>query len=67
MKYQVWALIGQYGRKIGLSMITVVALWDVLLKGLRGFMEYAVCWKGIAIILIGVWMIWQGEKIERND
>ena len=66
LKYLLWAAIGQFGRKVGLSMVTTVALWDVLMLGARHFMEYAIGYKGIVIILVGIYLIWKGDKIERN-
>ena len=65
--YKLWCLVGQYGRKVGLSMVTLVALWDVALIGLRGFSEYTIGYKGIVVILAGVYLVWAGHKIESND
>lgn len=66
MLTNIWVWIGQYGRKVGLSMVAGVALYDVVIQGLRGFSEYAIGYKGIAVILAGVYLVWKGDKIERN-
>ena len=64
--YELWGVIGKYGRKAGLSMVTLVTVWDVMMTGLRGFMEYSIGYKGIVLIWVGVALIFKGHRIERN-
>ena len=60
----VWA--GTHGVRKGLTLISLVTLWDVISFGYRGFFEYAIGWRGICLIWIGVALIAKGHRIEKN-
>ena len=50
---------------LGLAIITVVSLWDVFMQGIRQLFHYAVCWKGIVLIWVGLILIGISRAIDR--
>ena len=63
---ELWYWTGRNGVKRGLALISLVTVWDVMMTGLRGFMEYSIGYKGIVLIWVGVALIFKGHRIERN-
>ena len=58
--------IGLYGEPAGIVIVLVTCLWDIFLRGARGFLEYSVCWKGIVAILCGVVLIVLSKHFQRT-
>ena len=49
--------VGLYGEIIGILLIVLVSTWDLFKWGILRFLEYKICWGGIAIIWLGVFLI----------
>ena len=45
---------------IGTGVCLSVTLWDLFLFGIRGFFQYAVHWRGITIMWLGIGLILYG-------
>ena len=58
--------IGVWGEAWGLALILVVSVWDLLILGLRSFMEYRIGILGIVAIWIGVVLIVMSKHIDKN-
>jgi len=48
----------------GVGIILVISTWDVLMQGARGFFEYAIGWKGIVGIWLGVALILTAQRAD---
>jgi len=51
---------------IGVALIMIATGWDILQYGIRGFFEYSVCWKGMAINFVGALLVVVSWRIERS-
>ena len=58
--------IGVWGEAWGLVLIIAVSVWDLLILGLRSFMEYRIGILGIVAIWIGVVLIVMSKHIDKN-
>ena len=63
-----WLLfyVGRYGKKVGLGLVGLVSVYDLLLRGIRGFFEYSIMYKGITLIWIGLILIGWSKEIEKR-
>jgi hypothetical protein len=60
----VW--LGTNGVRRGLALISLVTMWDIMMFGWRGFLQYSIGYKGIALIWLGIALIFKGRRIEQN-
>ncbi len=66
MKDKLLFFVGMYGRLIGVSMIALVSVWDILLFGIRGFYQYSIGYKGIAVIWAALVLILSAKYLQEH-
>ena len=66
MKEWIKIVVGIYGEVVGLLLILMVSMWDLLIQGARGFYEYSICFKGVAVIWVGLALIIASKHIVRK-
>jgi len=63
-------LLAEYAKPMkitGWFMVLTPTVWDILwTKGLIGFVEIAVCWKGVACMWTGALLIWIGGMCRKR-
>lgn len=64
MKDRLLFAIGVWGEGVGIILITIVSVWDLLILGLRSFMEYRIGIAGIVAIWIGVLLIVASKHLD---
>ena len=67
MKDKLFFFVGLYGEVVGLSIITAISLFDIVVTGARGFFEYAIAWKGIVAIWVGLVLIIASKHLEKKE
>ena len=51
----------ELGEKAGIIIIALIALWDFIIVGIRGFTEWHIGSLGIVGIIIGLVFVWIGS------
>ena len=58
--------LGVYGVRVGLVLIFTPIVWDILMIGVRHMFHWAICWKGILMMIVGAltmlgswWIEWR--------
>lgn len=64
MKDNILYAVGVWGEGAGIILITLVSVWDLLIFGLRSFMEYRIGIAGIIAIWIGVGLILASKHLD---
>ena len=59
--------IGIWGELAGLVLIALVSFWDFIVIGGRGFFEYAIAWKGILAIWVGLGLIVASKHLDKTE
>lgn len=59
-------VIGLYGEFIGIGLITLVVIYDPLIIGLRGFLEWRIGTVGYIATLIGTLLITLSKHWQRH-
>ncbi len=50
----------------GLGLIFLVTIWDIVLRGATKFPNYAIDWKGVITIWVGVLLICLSKKVRQS-
>ena len=58
--------IGVYGEAVGLFIVGFVSAYDLLMQGVRGFLEWRIAPLGIVAIWLGVILIVASKHLDKN-
>ena len=59
------AIFSEYWQTLGLGLIVLVTIYDILRLGMLGFRDYAIGYKGIVLIWVGVGLIVASKRANR--
>jgi len=66
VRQEIILTLGTIGEKIGITLITLVSVWDIMWAGGRNLFHYSICWKGILAIWLGIVLILTSKHIDKK-